>query len=161
VWRHGCSDGGLCGRRYGAHCPKRHSGGVVTTDVKSCAGRRTVGIPQPLVLAIEQHRERQSVERARAGDLWREDGWVFTNRLGGPVHPTVDYDCWKSLLRKAGVRDARLRDARHTAATMLLVLKVPLPAVMEIMGWWDAATASPGNSRGSAADRCAGIGKCS
>jgi integrase len=66
---------------------------------------------------------------------------VFTNRLGGPVHPTVDYDCWKSLLRKADVRDARLHDARHTAATMLLVLKVPLPAVMEIMGWSDAAMA--------------------
>jgi hypothetical protein len=27
---------------------------------------------------------------------------------------------------------------RHTVATMLLVLKVPLPAVMEIMGWPDA-----------------------
>jgi len=34
-----------------------------------------------------------------------------------------------------------MHDARHTAATMLLVLKVPLPAVMEIMGWSDAAVA--------------------
>lgn len=59
---------------------------------------------------------------------------MFTNRLGGPVHPSVDHGAWKALLRKANVRDARLHDARHTAATMLLVLKVPLPAVMEIMG---------------------------
>ena len=28
---------------------------------------------------------------------------------------------WKALLAAAGVRDARLHDARHTAATLLLV----------------------------------------
>jgi integrase len=54
------------------------------------------------------------------------------------VHPTVDHECWKSLLRKAKVRDARLHDARHTAATML---QVPLPAVMEILGWSDPSIA--------------------
>jgi integrase len=141
VWQHGCPDNHPCGRTYGPHCPQRHSGGVVTTDVKSRAGRRTVGIPVQLALAIERHREHQAVERAHAGDLWQDEGWVFSNRLGGPVHPTVDYDSWKALLRKAKVRSARLHDARHTAATMLLVLKVPLPAVMEIMGWSDASIA--------------------
>lgn len=141
VWRHGCVDAKPCGRKYGAHCPQRHSGGVVTTDVKSRAGRRTLGIPAPLVNEIERHREQQAIERAHAANLWCEEGWVFTSRLGGPVHPTVDHEGWKGLLRKAQVRDARLHDARHTAATMLLVLKVPLPAVMEIMGWSDASIA--------------------
>jgi integrase len=144
VWQHGCPDGPdgpACGRKYGAHCPKRHGGGVVTADVKSRAGRRTVGIPAPVMNEIERHRERQAVERAHAANLWREEGWLFTNRLGGPVHPTVDHEAWKTLLRKAKVRNARLHDARHTAATMLLVLKVPLPAVMEIMGWSDASIA--------------------
>jgi integrase len=111
---------------------------VVTTDVKSRAGRRTVSASPP---AIEQHREQQAAERIRVGDLWRDEGWVFTNRLGGPVHPTVNYDAWKLLLDKAKARTARLHDARHTATTMLLVLKVPLPAVMEIMGWSDASIA--------------------
>ena len=141
VWQHGCTDADPCGRKYGAHCPQRHSGGVVITDVKSRAGRRTVGMPAPLVHEIERHRERQAVEREHAANLWREEGWVFTSRLGGPVHPTVDHDAWKALLRKAQVRNARLHHARHTAATMLLALKVPLPAVMEIMGWSDASIA--------------------
>ena len=141
VWPHGCADAKPCGRKYGAHCPQRHGGGVVTTDVKSRAGRRTVGMPAPLVHEIERHREQQARERAHAADLWHEEGWVFTNRFGGPVHPTVDHEAWKTLLRMAQVRDARLHDARHTAATMLLVLKVPLPAVMEIMGWSDASIA--------------------
>lgn len=33
------------------------------------------------------------------------------------------------------MRDARLHDARHTAATVLLILGVPERAVMDIMGW--------------------------
>jgi integrase len=144
VWQHGCPAGPAgptCGGRYGAHCPQRHGGGVVTTDVKSRAGRRTVGMPAQLVDAIERHREHQAQERAHAANLWRDEDWVFTNQVGGPVHPTVDHEAWKALLRAAGVRDARLHDARHTAATMLLVLRVPLPAVMEIMGWSDASIA--------------------
>ncbi len=95
-------------------------------DVKSRAGRRTVGIPHPVAHAIERPRERQAVERTRAGNLWREESWVFTNHLGGPVHPTVDYEAWKALLRRAKVSTARLHDGRHTAAIMLqIVLKVP------------------------------------
>ncbi|HEY2765627.1 MAG TPA: tyrosine-type recombinase/integrase, partial [Pseudonocardiaceae bacterium] len=44
-------------------------------------------------------------------------------------------DEWKAILREAGVRDARLHDARHTAATVLLLLGVPDRAVMDLMGW--------------------------
>jgi integrase len=43
------------------------------------------------------------------------------------------------LLEEAGVREARLHDARHTAATTLLLLGVPERAVMNIMGWSNAA----------------------
>ena len=35
----------------------------------------------------------------------------------------------------AGVRDARLHDARHTAATMLLVQGVDSRTVMDLLGW--------------------------
>lgn len=40
------------------------------------------------------------------------------------------------------MRDARLHDARHTAATVLLVLGVPERTVMGIMGWSSTAMAA-------------------
>ena len=49
---------------------------------------------------------------------------------------------WKALLRRAKVREARLHDARHTAATVLLVLGVPERAVMGVMGWSTSAMAA-------------------
>lgn len=141
VWSHGCPDSRPCGHRYGAHCPQRHSGGVVVTDVKSRAARRMVGLPHPVVEALDSHKRHQEVERQTARNEWDEGGWVFANRWGRPVHPTVDFDAWRTLLLAAGVRRARLHDARHTAATMLLVLGVPLRAAMEVMGWSDASMA--------------------
>lgn len=45
-------------------------------------------------------------------------------------------------MKKAGVRDARLHDARHSAATVLLVLGVPERSVMSIMGWSTTAMAA-------------------
>lgn len=140
-WQHGCDPDGSCGHRLGAYCSNRRDGGVVETEVKSRAGRRVIGLPQQVIEALEAHRAHQKIDRDRAGDLWQEDDWMFTNRLGRPVHPTEDHRAWKALLQMATVRDARLHDARHTAATILLELRVPLPAVMELMGWSNAAIA--------------------
>ena len=53
----------------------------------------------------------------------------------------MPYEEWRELLKAAKVRPARLHDARHTAATMLLVLKVPTRAVMDVMGWSNASMA--------------------
>ncbi|MEQ4305236.1 tyrosine-type recombinase/integrase [Plantactinospora sp. B6F1] len=41
----------------------------------------------------------------------------------------------------AELRDGRLHDARHTAATELLLLGVPERAVMGIMGWSNSSMA--------------------
>jgi hypothetical protein len=49
-------------------------------------------------------------------------------RAGIPISQELD-----------GVRDARLHDARHTAATTLLLLGIPERAVMDFMGWSNAA----------------------
>jgi Phage integrase family len=61
-------------------------------------------------------------------------GWVFTTPTGQPLNPNTDYHEWKRLLREAGLREARLHDARHTAATVLLALRQPTPTVMSLMG---------------------------
>ncbi|MFD4641714.1 tyrosine-type recombinase/integrase [Lentzea sp. NPDC058436] len=49
---------------------------------------------------------------------------------------------WKNLLKAAKVPDGRLHDARHTAATVLLLLGVAERTVMGIMGWSNTAMAA-------------------
>ncbi|MGF1647169.1 MAG: tyrosine-type recombinase/integrase [Kineosporiaceae bacterium] len=138
-WAHGC--GGICGREHGGHCPQRKPLRTDTAETKSRAGRRTIGLPDQLVALLRRHREEQDAERQTAAQLWTEGGWLFATPTGAPVNPRTDYDEWKRLLQRAGLRDGRLHDARHTAATVLLLLGVPERAVVGIMGWSNSAMA--------------------
>jgi len=139
-WEHGC--GGTCGRQRRGSCPQRYNTRPETAETKSRAGRRAIGLPPQLVELLRHHRDEQERERIAARDLWHEGWWLFADPIGHVVNPRTDTQHWKDLLRDAEVRDARLHDARHTAATVLLILGVPDRAVMEIMGWSHAAMAS-------------------
>ncbi|MEU0521864.1 tyrosine-type recombinase/integrase [Streptosporangium sp. NPDC006007] len=134
-YAHGCGE--TCGRKAG-YCPERKQTNPDTADTKSRAGRRTIGLPGQLVTLLRKHREEQARDRADARQLWEDGGWVFATPTGQALNPNTDYHQWKDLLKAAGLRDARLHDARHTAATVLLILGVPMPTVMSIMGWASA-----------------------
>jgi integrase len=54
---------------------------------------------------------------------------------GKPIDPRRDQYEWKALLIEAPGSRGGLHDARHTAATTLLLLGVPERAVMDVMGW--------------------------
>jgi integrase len=116
-------------------CPQRHGGGLVEVDVKSKAGRRSFALPDELYDLIIRHEQMQRRERDVAGTEWHDGGWMFCQPTGKPIDPRRDWAEWKELLADAGVRDARLHDARHTAATVLLLLGVQDRAVMDFMGW--------------------------
>jgi integrase len=70
-----------------------------------------------------------------ARQLWKDERWVFAKRTGEALSSNMDYREWKDILAKAGIREGRLHDARHAAATVLLLLGVPDRAVMDVMGW--------------------------
>ncbi|HVQ90541.1 MAG TPA: site-specific integrase [Mycobacteriales bacterium] len=139
-YTHGC--GGTCERPRAGYCPQRQAARPDTADTKSKYGRRGIGLPAELVSLLRQHRIEQNQEREVAGQLWHEGGWVFTTPTGEPVNPSSDYHDWKKLIKAADVRDGRLHDARHTAATVLLVLGVAERAVMGLMGWANTAMAT-------------------
>jgi integrase len=159
TYAHGC--GGTCGKKAG-YCPRRQLARPETDDTKSRAGRRAIGLPAELVELLRAHQVEQAREKAAAAQLWRDSGYVFTTERGEPLNPNTDYHHWKRLLADAGLRDGRLHDARHTAATVLLILGVPERAVMGLMGWSTTAMAAryqhiTGSIRGDVAERVGGL----
>ncbi|MFG2579594.1 tyrosine-type recombinase/integrase [Streptomyces solisilvae] len=131
-YKHGCGD--KCARKPG-YCPQKISIRRETKETKTRAGKRPIGVPEELLKLLQQHKEVQERERMLARDLWEEKGYVFTSPTGEPLNPNTDFHRWKDLLKAAKVRDGRLHDARHTAATVLLLLGVPDTVVDRIMGW--------------------------
>jgi hypothetical protein len=69
-------------------------------------------------------------EIAKAPRLEEEDIEPFTIE----EVQSLLFHIWKKLLGDAGIRDGRLHDARHTAATVLLILGVP-DVVDATTGW--------------------------
>jgi integrase len=70
-YEHGCGD--TCGRKPG-YCPKRRQIRREHKNTKSRAGRRTIGLPDPLIKLLRKHREEQDRERKEAGEDWEDKG---------------------------------------------------------------------------------------
>lgn len=140
IYAHGCA--GDCGKSAAGWCSQRTRVNGEAGETKSDAGRRVVGVPGQLVDLLREQRRVQDSNRERCRQLWQDGDWVFTSPVGEPLNINSDYHRWKALLKEAGVRDGRLHDARHTAATVLLVLGVPERTVMGIMGWSSTAMAA-------------------
>jgi DNA-binding transcriptional regulator YhcF (GntR family) len=139
-YAHGCVD--PCGRKAAGYCPERRRTNPELSTPKSRAGRRAVGLPEQLVDLLGVHLKAQEAEREAAGKRWEENGLVFPDEHGRSPSHRRDWAEWKALLAEAKVRNGRLHDARHTAATVLLILGVPERAVMGLMGWSSTAMAA-------------------
>jgi hypothetical protein len=75
---------------------------------------------------------------------------VFAQFNGRPIERRSDWQAWKALLNEAGVREVRLHDGRHTAATLLLSDGMHPRVVMELLGHSQMRTTMdiyPGHAR--------------
>jgi integrase len=144
TWEHGCSAVNAapsCGSLRGRECDRR-VGGLVLVEPKTKASRRTIVLPQPVIDQLRAHRASLIRRRLAAGSRWDSThDLVFPASFGGLVDPARDNAEWNRLIAQAGVRAVRLHDARHTAATLLLLQDVDIRTVMSIMGWTEMATA--------------------
>ena len=93
-----------------------------------------MAIPEPLIPLLKAHKAAQAAERLAAGTVWEDWDLVFCRPDGRPIDPRDDWGAWRSLLEDADISHARLHDARHTAATLLLEQGVDIRVVQEILG---------------------------
>ena len=143
-FEHGCVEGGkpTCGRRRGGNCPKKIlrmrtgeiqlDGGLILKAPKG-SGKATIPIPKELVAELRRHKEIQELEKTMAEAAYAQHGLVFAELDGSPIDPARDWAEWKDLLKAAGVRDVRVHDARHTAATLMLAQGVQIEVVQEVL----------------------------
>jgi len=143
-FEHGCAEKGqpTCGRRRGGNCPTKIlrmrsgeiqlDGGLILKSPKG-SGKAVVPIPKELVAELRRHKEIQDLEKQMAGDAYAKHGLVFADVDGSPIDPARDWAEWKDLLKAAGVRDVRVHDARHTAATLMLAQGVQIEVVQEVL----------------------------
>jgi integrase len=93
---------------------------------KNGKARRLVLI-SPMRAALQLHAEQTAGQPNPHGLVWhREDG--------RPIDASADYQAWLVRLAAAGLPKARLHEARHVAASLLLDLGIDARVVQEILG---------------------------
>jgi integrase len=109
--------------------------GVATFKTPKTKGsRRQIAFAPRVAEALRAHRQRQRLERLKAGPAWAEHDLAFCTEVGLPLHPSTVYHQHARFLKAAGLPPVRFHDLRHTAATLLLLQNVNPKVVSEMLG---------------------------
>ena len=119
--------------------PPNGTGGLRFSEPKN-ASRRTVGLSQRAVSALQSHRERQLEEKLRAGPLYQDGDLVFASRQGTPMNAqNVVNRYYKPLLKRAGLPSIRFHDLRHSCLSLLAQRGEPIRDLQALAGHATAA----------------------
>jgi integrase len=104
-------------------------------EPKTKKSRRTIRLTDAGVRTLRDHLAHQMEEIERLGDLYKDDGLVFTSGVGTLIDPTSLRKCsFAPLLERAGLPRIRFHDLRHTCATLLFSRNVHPKYVEELLG---------------------------
>ena len=106
----------------------------IESEPKTEKSRRSILLAPITTDILKQHRARQLAAKADAGRFWEERNLVFCTSLGTPLNPSKVLERFKTLLKRAGLPIIRFHDLRHSAASMLLAMRVHPKIVQELLG---------------------------
>lgn len=112
----------------------RRGSELVVSGVKTKASRRTVALSPAMVDLLRRHRAQQASERLRAGNRWRDSGFVFTTAEGAAVEPQNILRTVREAAKKADLESVTVHSLRHTYATAALLNGVALKVVSSNLG---------------------------
>lgn len=104
-------------------------------EPKTRRSRRTVPLASSTVQALQTHRRQQVEERLRTGEAYADNNLIFANSSGMPLDiRNLTTRHFRKILRSAGLKEIRLYDLRHTAATLMLAAGVNPKVASERLG---------------------------
>jgi integrase len=104
-------------------------------DPKTKKSRRTVRLTPQAVEALRQHLTGQMEEIEGLGDVYDDQGLVFTSELGTFINPSnLRQRSFTPLLKRAGLPQITFHDLRHTCASLLFLKDVHPKFVQELLG---------------------------
>ena len=113
---------------------QRVNGDWAFLEPKSHKSRRTIPLPEFAVAALRDHRAKQAEERLRVGELWKDQGLVFTTRTGGPLSARNVLRDFQAVLSRAGMRSGTIHSLRHGCASLLAASGASMKEAQEILG---------------------------
>ncbi|MDF2712329.1 MAG: integrase family protein [Nonomuraea muscovyensis] len=98
---------------------------VLEKDTKTASGERILPLPRGPWEALRAFQVRQAAEREFAGEAYTYTGYVVVNELGMPLNTRQLREYAYRTMRRLGLRQVRLYDARHAVLKALALSGVP------------------------------------
>jgi integrase len=113
----------------------RDKSGIQLVDLKTVGSRRVLHLSRPVVEMLERHRTRQEAEELVVGKRWNnEHELIFTSNIGTPLDPEAFGRTVPKICKEAGLGHWSIHELRHSCASLLIAMEVPLEAVAEQLG---------------------------
>ena len=105
-------------------------------DTKTKKSRRTLALAELGVTSLRRRRERQDVQRERAGSRWREAGLVFTTSVGTAQDAANVRRAFRRTVKAAGLDPGEWspRELRHSFVSLLSDHGVSLEDIAPLVG---------------------------
>lgn len=108
--------------------------GYVESEPKTARSRREIMLAAFVVDILTKHQKQQEEQKCAVSGDWADKNLVFTNATGDFYIPSTLVKVFKRFLVSIGLPHMRFHDLRHSAATILLTMKVHPKVVQEILG---------------------------
>lgn len=113
---------------------------LIEQSPKTESSIRTIPIPNNIFDSLKKYRKEQLKTKKKYEEFYNDNGYIFCDKFGNPLDPKRIPRNFKSVLKKANIRDMKFHSLRHTYATRLFEVGVPIKTVQVLMGHSDITT---------------------
>lgn len=101
---------------------------------KTKSSIRSVPIPSNVLCKLKKYKEEQEKLKKEYNDIYDDRDYVFANKLGEFIKPDTITKAYCKILREAGISHKKFHSLRHTYATRLSEIGVPLNVIQKLLG---------------------------
>lgn len=100
---------------------------------------RTITPALSVIELLRKHRALQNEMKLKAGQLWQDSNFVFTDEFGNHLMPHTVYHNYKKIVSSIGLPESRFHDLRHSYAVAALQSGDDVKTVQQNLGHHAAA----------------------
>ncbi|MBZ8121439.1 tyrosine-type recombinase/integrase [Bacillus thuringiensis] len=109
----------------------------VKLTAKNKSSKRTIPVPAKIIEALKKYRTQVNKEKLRLGSAYKDLDLINCNEVGEVLKRCTFRAHFKKIIKKAGIKEIRFHDVRHTHATLLLKQGVNPKIISERLGHTD------------------------
>lgn len=122
------------------HDDETRSSQLLLQTPKTESSYRTVPIPENLLKSIIAYRKTQLETIMKNRDIYNDQGYILADDLGNPLEPRTLPRYFKTVQESLELPYRKFHSIRHSYATRLFELDIPVKTVQVLLGHKDIAT---------------------